>query len=177
MFDFLRVLISFFEQNNIPYMLSGSMAMSTYMGPRYTRDFDFVVHLKSTDTSLLKEFFKEGYYFDEDSIKEAISKKGMFNIIDHRSNYKADFIILKENEFELIKFNRRLEVRFLELNIFVITAEDLIISKLQWIQELQSALQSDDIMLLSKLEKLDWNYIWHWINKLELNTFGLLKND
>jgi hypothetical protein len=36
MFDFLRVLISFFEQQNISYMLSGSVAMSLYTQPRFT---------------------------------------------------------------------------------------------------------------------------------------------
>lgn len=46
MFEFLRVLVQFFDKYQIPYMLSGSMAMSIYTGPRYTRDFEFIVHLK-----------------------------------------------------------------------------------------------------------------------------------
>jgi len=37
MFDFLKVLINFFDKNNLPYMLSGSVAMSTYTVPRFTR--------------------------------------------------------------------------------------------------------------------------------------------
>ena len=177
MFDFLRILIEFFNKYQIPYMLSGSMAMSTYTGPRYTRDFDFIVHLKPSDTLLVRDFFKEGYYWDEDSIADAIKTEGMFNIIDHKSNYKADFIILRDNEFEQVKFNRRSEVDFLEFKIFVISAEDLLLSKLAWVQELQSGLQAEDILQLSKLEQLDWSYIRHWINRLKLNTFNLLRND
>jgi hypothetical protein len=175
MFDFLRVLIVFFEKNNISYMLSGSMAMSTYTGPRFTRDFDFIVHLKPSDALLLSDYFKEGYYFDEETITEVIKRKGMFNIIDHKSNYKADFIILRDEEFEKIKFERRALIDFLDLKIFVICPEDLLISKLVWIQELQSALQSEDIIQLSKFSELDWEYIWLWVEKLKLNTFGLLK--
>lgn len=91
MFDFLRILIRFFDQNNIPYMLSGSVAMSTYILPRFTRDFDFIVHLKPGDALLLSASFKEGYYCDEDAIREAIQYKGMFNIIDHKSNYKSGY--------------------------------------------------------------------------------------
>jgi hypothetical protein len=52
MIEFLKALISFFEKNEIPYMLSDSMALSTYVGPRYTRDFDFIVHLKQADAKL-----------------------------------------------------------------------------------------------------------------------------
>ena len=175
MFDFLRVLVLFFEEHNIPYMLSGGMAISIYTGPRYTRDFDFIVHLKPSDVTLLKDYFKEGYYYDEDTMKEAIRNKGMFNIIDHKSNYKADFIILKDDEFEQIKFENRQPVKFLDFTVLIISPENLLLSKLQWIQKLQSAQQSTDIIQLSKLEQMDWSYIWGWVKKLKLNTFDLLK--
>jgi hypothetical protein len=156
-------------------MLSGSMAMSTYTGPRYTRDFDFIVYLKPSDVLLLKDYFKEGYYCDEDSIREAIAGEGMFNIIDHKSNYKADFVILKNQPYRKLEFERKRQVDFLDMKIFLVSPEDLLISKLIWIQELQSAVQSEDIKLLSSYAELDWNYIHNWIKKLELNTFDLIK--
>jgi hypothetical protein len=43
-------------------MLSGSVAMSIYSLPRFTRDFDFVVHLQTKDVKSLVEYFSEGYY-------------------------------------------------------------------------------------------------------------------
>ena len=175
MFDFLRALIGFFDKHNIPYMLSGSMAMSVYTAPRYTRDFNFIVYLKPSDVLYLKEYFSEGYYFDEDSVIEAIKTKGMFNIIDHKSNYKADFIVLKNEKFELKKFERRIRINLFNFLIYIIAVEDLLISKLIWIQQIQSALQKTDIAQLAKLDNLDRAYIWTWIEKLKLNTFGLIK--
>lgn len=175
MFDFLRVLIQFFDKHDIPYMLSGGMAMSIYTGPRYTRDYDFIVHLKPSDVLLLTEYFKEGYYFDEDSMMDAIKNKGMFNIIDHKSNYKADFIILEDNEFEKTKFERRSLVQFLDFKVFVISATDLLLSKLVWIQQLQSPIQMEDIKQLSALKEIEWQYTWKWIDALKLNTFDLIK--
>jgi hypothetical protein len=61
--------------------------------------------------------------------------------------------------------------------VFIISPEDLLLSKLQWIQEQRSAQQANDIVQLSGLEQLDWPYIRDWIKKLKLNTFDLLKND
>lgn len=177
MFDFLRILIHFFDKYQIPYMLSEGMAINIYTVPRYTGDFDFVVHLKPSDVLVLKDYFKDGYYCDEDSMTKAIHNKGMFNIIDHRSNYKADFIILQDDEFEQVKFENRQLARFLDFNVFIISPENLLISKLRWIQELQSPQQSTDIIQLSRLEYLNWSYIWGWVKKLKLNTFDLLKND
>lgn len=175
MIDFLKALVTFFEREKIPYMLSGSVAMSIYSLPRFTRDFDFIVHLKFKDVKALTEYFKEGYYCDEDAIKEAITSKGMFNIIDHKSSYKADFIILKDEPYRQTEFERRKNANFLNMQINLVSPEDLIISKLIWIQQLQSDLQKEDIKVLSGLPHIDKDYIKKWVAALKLNTFGLIK--
>jgi len=155
-------------------MLSGSMAMTAYTEPRFTKDFDFVVHLKPTDIPFMINFFKEGYYYDEQSMIDATKHNGMFNIIDHKSNYKADFVILKDEPFRQMEFKRRRKIDFLDGEVYVVSAEDLFLSKLIWIQELQSPLQIEDLKLLWKINDLDREYIRNWINTLKLNTFDLL---
>ena len=174
MFDFLRTLINFFEQNNIAYMLSGSVAMSIYTLPRYTRDFDFIVHLKQENVAALMEQFREGYYCEENSVREAVASKGMFNIIDHKSSYKADFMILKDEPYRQTEFDRRSKLVFLNMSIYIVSPEDLLISKLIWIQQIQSGLQIEDIKTLVELPEMDWVYVRQWINTLKLNTFNLL---
>ena len=104
MINFLKKLINYFDTYNIKYMLSGSVAMSLYTEPRFTRDFDFVVHLRISDIENLVNYFKDDYYCDSDAVKEAIKRKSMFNIIDPKINYKADFVILKDDEFSLTEF-------------------------------------------------------------------------
>jgi hypothetical protein len=175
MFDFLRILINFFDQNKIPYMLSGSVAMSTYTLPGFTGGFDFIVHLKPEQTPLISAQFKEGYYCNDEAVREAIRNKGMFNIIDHKSNYKADFVILKDEPYRQEEFSRRRQIDFLDMKIYIVSPEDLLLSKLIRIQQLQSPQQAEDIKLLAAINNLDWQYIHHWINLSELNTFGLIK--
>jgi hypothetical protein len=156
-------------------MLSGSVALSIYTLPRATRDFDFVVHLQQKDIDDLLARFREGYYCDRDAVKEAILHHSMFNIIDHASGFKADFIILKNEPFRKTEFERRLEIEFEGMPVNVVSAEDLLLSKLIWIQELQSAVQMEDIRNLSTKKDLDWKYIDSWIKSLNLNTFDLFK--
>ena len=176
MFDFLRVLIDFFEKQNIPYMLSGSVAMSLYTQPRFTRDYDFVVNLKNEHTNNLLKNFTGDYYINDESVKDAISRRTMFNIIDHKSGYKADFMILKDDPFRQTEFLRQKKMKFLDTNISVVSPEDLLLSKIIWIQEIQSGVQMEDIKLLSEVEGLDWNYINNWIKELKLKTFNLLSD-
>ena len=175
MIEFLKVLVNYFDQNQITYMLSGSVAMSLYTLPRFTRDFDFVVHLKPGDVKYLAEHFKDGYYCDEDAVRDAILNKTMFNIIDHKSGYKADFIILKNEPYRIAEFERRRLIDFLDMKIYVVSPEDLLLSKIVWAQESQSSTQFDDISLLSSLDTLDRQYIDRWIEMLNLNTFGFFK--
>lgn len=175
MIDFLRRLIQFFDQYNIPYMLSGSVAMSVYTIPRNTKDFDFIVHLKDGDAAVLAEHFKEGYYCNKDTVDEAIQNKGMFNIIDYQSGYKADFIVLKNEPYRQEEFQRRKQIDFMNMNVYLVSAEDLLLSKIIWIQELQSDLQKADIKTLGNTTGLDWPYIRRWISSLKLNTFDLIK--
>lgn len=176
MFDFLKILIDFFERNNIPYMLSGSVAMSAYTVPRFTMDFDFVVHLKKENVPQLLKEFSEGYYCDEDAVKDAIAAKTMFNIIDHKSSYKADFMILKNDSYSHVEFERRKKEIVHNISLYIVSQEDLLISKLLWIQEVQGNLQLEDIKTLAALPQIDWDYIRHWINTLKLNTFNLFND-
>lgn len=173
MVAFFDKIIGVLDQNHIPYMLSGSVAMSLYIVPRATRDLDFIIHLKAQDVDSFVDHFKQGYYCDKDSIIEAIKYSRMFNIIDHQSGFKADFVILKEEPFRQEEFNRRRKFNSFGIDVFVVSPEDLLISKLIWIQELQSSIQKEDINKLAQISTLDWVYIDDWVKKLELNTFDL----
>jgi hypothetical protein len=124
-------------------------------------------------THLLKILTKD-FTVDKDSIHEAIKCSGIFNIIDHATGFKADFVVLKKEIFQETEFRRRQEVDFLGISVFIVTAEDLLISKLIWIQELQSSIQMADIKALIQVEGLDLSYIQFWIKELRLNTFNLI---
>ena len=175
MLDFFQKITDVLNDCQIPYMLSGSVAMSLYIVPRATRDFDFVVNLEEKNVDQFVSNFQKDYYCDKDAVVNAVKEKGLFNIIDHASGFKADFVVLKNEPFRQEEFNRRIKMDYFGKQIFVVSPEDLIISKLIWIQNLQSSLQKEDIKNLVSLDKLDWAYINQWIDKLKLNTFNLLK--
>lgn len=97
----------------------------------------------------------------------------MFNIIDGKSGFKADFIILKTKKYHQIAFERRRTTEFLDMPVYVVSPEDLVLAKIIWIQELQSTLQISDIANLLEITTLDREYISHWIKELNLVTFDL----
>ena len=177
MINFFHKIIDVLNEHDIAYMLSGSVAMSLYVVPRATRDFDFVIHLREQNIDFFVSNFKEGYYCNEASVKEAVRTHGMFNIIDHVSGYKADFIILKDSSFRQKEFERRNKLDFYGKAVYVVTQEDLLLSKLIWIQDLQSAIQMEDIKNLALSQHLDWTYIKQWIYILKLKTYNLINHE
>lgn len=97
----------------------------------------------------------------------------MFNTLEHSTSFKADFILLRNNEFQQLRFSQRIKVALLDVEAWVMVGEDLILSKLQWIQQLQGGRQMEDIKAHSKFPVLDWDYIRLWSAQLNLDTFGL----
>jgi hypothetical protein len=82
---------------------------------------------------------------------------------------------LRDNNFQQLQFSRRSNVKLLDIEAWVISGEDLILSKLMWIQQSQSGRQMEDIKAIAKFPGLDWSYINHWIAQLDLLTFELFK--
>lgn len=56
----------------------------------------------------------------------------------------------------------------LGFRVYVCSAEDLIIAKLLWIQQLKSDRQIDDIRMLLDIEVLDMNYLKTWCKKITI---------
>lgn len=172
--SFLKRVSNALQDADIPFMLVGGMALNMYAIPRMTRDFDIVLALDKTHIGAFIQIFEGNSYIYEPAVKEEVERKGMFNVIDLETHFRIDFIILKHDEYSRICFERKQMSDYLGFDLYVSSPEDLIISKLQWIQSYQSEKQMNDISLLLGLEGLDKNYIANWIEKLRLKTFDLL---
>ena len=174
MFDLLQTIIQILEKLQIQYMLSGSLAFNVYAIPRATRNIDMVVELQEKNIKQFVEAIKNEFYFHEPTIKEEIKRTGMFNIIHLASGFKVDFIVRTNHSFEVQKFKRRKQIEYLGTKIWVITLEDLILSKLMWVQQLESEIQKRDIKSLLENKSADMEYVKLWCRELKLKTYNLI---
>jgi hypothetical protein len=173
MLQALKKVCELLESENLEYMVSGSLAVNTYTTPRMTRDIDMVIALKEEDVERFVNLFKEGYYCDADEIKREVGRRGMFNLIENASGATIDFIIKKGSDFRNLEFERKQLTTVYGFPMWVVTAEDLLLSKLDWIQVYQSDRQISDITNLLDDNSLDLDYIRFWVEKLGLKTFDL----
>lgn len=172
--DILKEVCQKLKILNVDYMLTGSLAMSHYSIPRMTRDIDIVLEINLSDAAKFISLFKDEYYISEESIMESIKQEFIFNIIHLESSIKIDFIIRKNEIYRTIEFNRRKKVQLSDFEVYIVSKEDLIISKLIWFKDSESELQKRDIVNLIST-KYDKNYLYEWIEKLNLkDVFNLV---
>jgi hypothetical protein len=169
----IQLLCAKLKEAGIEYMLSGSVALNAYTTPRMTRDVDIVIILSADQITVFLEKLEGDFFCDEIGIREEVRRKGIFNIIHKKTATRVDFIVKKENPFSNTEFQRRKRTTHLGFPVWVVSPEDLFISKLKWTQQLQSNQQLLDLESLKAVE-MDWDYIQHWIKTLNLNDHGLL---
>jgi hypothetical protein len=159
------------DQAGIAYMLSGSFASAHYGIPRSTQDIDLVIE---ASTAQLRAFIEglpaSEYYADMGSALEAHERQSMFNVIDLATGWKVDLIIRKSRPFSQEEFRRRQRVSLHDVPLFVASAEDVVISKLEWAKLAQSQRQIEDAAAILRMrwDGLDHSYLEKWIAELDL---------
>ncbi|MEY4906208.1 MAG: hypothetical protein RLZZ292_4023 [Bacteroidota bacterium] len=162
-----------FSELDIPYMLTGSMAMTVYAENRMTQDIDVVIELQNSDVVRLLPHLTDKYYYSEPSMYEEIKRRGMFNIIHFETGFKADLILCKYGHFDRQAFERKKLVTTFGFPVWVTEVNDLVIAKLRWIQVLESERQKRDITNLLDHPDIDLVYIKQWCNDLNLKAYNL----
>ena len=155
----------------VPYMLTGSFASSLHGTPRVTHDIDVVIApVLGTLKVLLKQFPEDQYYVSEDAALRAYGEEGMFNIVDFATGWKIDFIMRKSRPFSTEEFDRRREEELDGVTIFVASAEDIVVAKLEWAKLSESDRQLRDAagILSSRTNELDLDYVERWAKELDL---------
>lgn len=169
--DLLVQVAKILDELKITHIVSGGMAVFVWGKPRFTADIDIVVELKEIDLPRLQkalQLLHEAGYIDIDMMKDALRHRGQFNFIDGATGVKVDFYIAPKDDFTISAINRgrREEINGYEVNF--ISPEDLILVKLKWHEEGDSAKQLEDVKSILKISgnKLDKKYLKVWAIKL-----------
>ncbi len=164
----LAEVASILESARIEYMLTGSMALNFYATPRMTRDVDLVAVVFWKDVKKITTLFPpDKYYLSEKAVKDAILHQSSFNIIHQQKLVKVDVIIRKREEYRLLEFERRQKITLHDQTVWIVSREDLILSKLAWADESESTRQLDDVKNLLA-DSCDMDYIQAWASHLNL---------
>ena len=161
----LKLVISRLEKLEIPYILTGGLAVSFWGFPRTTHDIDIVIDAQEKDKNKIIKIFEKDFYISDIAVSQAIAQRFTFNIIHNKSGLKIDFWLSKNDSYKILEFKRRLKKKIFGKDIYIISPEDLILGKLLWYKESQSSRHLEDIKSIFDISKPDLNYIKDWAER------------
>jgi hypothetical protein len=139
-------------------------------------DADIVVDLGKDQVSRLVDRLKSDFYVDLEVAEEAVSGRGSFNAIHLASGFKVDFFVMGAGPFDQAELDRS-ELRQIVENpprsVYVKTAEDTVLRKLQWFAAggAVSDRQWRDVLgvIMSVGESIDRDYLRAWADQLGIS--------
>lgn len=170
--DITRLL----TKNKIPYLLTGSYAVSYYGIPRATHDIDLIIEVSRENYSQLKKAIDgldKAYLIDNNQIKKAIEKSSQFDILHLDSGIKIDFWLVGRNDFDRSKLIRGKNITLYGQKIHLVSPEDLILTKLLWCKQVRSEKHIRDCVGIWKVQgkKLDKKYLELWAKRLAIEKY------
>jgi hypothetical protein len=169
----LAAIVSELQRFGIPHMLAGSFA-STYHGhPRTTNDIDLVIDpTREALESFVRGLPPERFYVSPEAARMAFDRRGQFNVVLLDSGWKVDLILRRDRPFSRSEFERRRAAEIAGVPVFVATAEDTIVAKLEWARAGEAERQLRDVRGILDLsgEHLDRVYVAHWVAELGLQS-------
>ena len=169
--DAFRRIVEHLNHCKLNYMVVGSFASTYYSAPRSTADLDVVIEATSEQLKCLVAELQAGdYYAELDAALDALRHESLFNVIDNLTGWKIDLILRKSRPFDREEFRRRVAAKLFDIQLFVVSAEDLILSKLEWSKLGGSQRQIEDVakVLAAQWKTLDQQYLSKWISELGL---------
>lgn len=170
--EFVLLITQWLEAAGIQYAICGAVAAGFHGHPRATMDVDILI---VASPAQLNEFLNRvgaDYYVSREAAHDALSRRSMFNVIDTSSGWKADLIVLADTAYAAEEFRRRLRIKLPWGEVVVQSAEDVILSKLDWARESRSERQLEDAakVAASRRGSLDLAYLEKWAKELDVEA-------
>ncbi len=160
------------EQLGLPYCVTGSVAASVYGEPRLTADVDVVVLLKVKDIALLRSVFPdETYYVPPDEtlrLELARGSRGMFNLIHHQSQFKADIYLAARDPLHAWALTNRRRVELDNGSMWLAPPEYVIVRKLEYLREGEQDKHVRDVRFMLAATPVDSAWIENAVARLGL---------
>lgn len=166
------------EGGGFEYMITGSVALLFHGEARLTRDIDIIVDVRPARAGKLVEALSARFEVQPEMIEDEVSRRGMANVFHSDTFFKVDLIIRVDDALTTKQFERREQATTGDLQLWLISVEDLILAKLRWAKDSHSDYQLRDVRALIQTNpNLDSRYLDPWLSSLQLRELWDEVND
>lgn len=158
--EITTLVVTALSRSAVPHVLVGAFARNFHSFPRSTKDADIVLAVDAAGLSRFQAELGREFSLDPQTTFETNTGTFRHTLIHKESEFTTELFSLSQDDFDQERFRRRLAIQFNGHDSFVLTAEDVIVTKLRW----SRPKDVEDIrdVIAVKAATLDWNYIHHW---------------
>jgi hypothetical protein len=160
-------VITALETLRVPYLLVGSLSSNFYGVSRATNDADFIVQLEGTSARHIAALLGPSFRLDPQMTFETatMTTRQVLDVAD--IPFRIEFFHLSDDPHDQERFRRRVRADLFGHQVFVPTAEDVIVTKLRWSMATGRTKDWDDTrgVIAVQGEKIDWQYVYGWCDR------------
>lgn len=162
------------EQLGLPYCITGSVAASVYGEPRLTADIDVVLLLGGADIeALISAFPKDEYYVPPlETLLQELGREahGMFNLIHHRTQFKADIFLASVDPLHAWAIENRRRIDLGGDGAWIAPPEYVIVRKLEYLRKGGQDKHIRDVRFMLAATSVDLPFIENQVSRLQLQA-------
>jgi len=170
----INLFISKLNSLGVRYMVTGAVASIIYGEPRLTHDLDIVIELSIDDVTRFASAFPIEYFYcpplEVIRLEVARQQRGHFNLIHHKTGFKADVYVSGQDKFHKWALDQRKCVDFEGDSLWIAPVEYVIVRKLEFYNEGGSEKHLSDISGIMQIsfDKIDFEILKEKVKELNL---------
>jgi hypothetical protein len=170
--DTLGQVVDALEEMEVAYAVTGSVASSVHGEPFSSMDADLIVLASTQDAARLSARLTPRFYAPEDMLVDAAAGHTFANVVDNRTGLKIDLSFVGDDPFlrEVLRRRVRARIGTHPTEFWFVTPEDVILMKLLWRKDTQSAKQWENALSVVRVKgaRMDWKYLFERADTLDI---------
>ena len=172
--DLIGVTVHHLGEAGIAYAVTGSIISGIHGEPIASYDVDIVVQMNESQAASLASSLPQRFYRSEESLAQTARDYTIANLIDTDTGLKIDLSCMRPSAFRATLFSRRVKASLGPgtPEFDAVSAEDIILMKLDWRRETQSVKQWENALSVARVKgtRMDWKYLFEQARALGIEN-------
>lgn len=165
--EILPHLLDCLNEAEISYVIVGSFATNVYAIMRSTQDADIVIDAQPGQLTKLIEALGKDYQRDPQSRFETVTGTSKTVVTERTTGFIIEIFGLSDDPHDQARFARRRMIEIQGRSTWILTAEDVLVTKLNWLLRANRQKDLQDIrnVIAVQGDAINWPYVERWCDQ------------